>query len=200
MVVARAVPFHPTPQAGPVEAVERAGSVDPGAQPPRERRPPARRLEKIPPYMRPTKDPEQLVTVLGQALVGTVTVTPPHLRHQVLAPLGTIPLEDLSPPPRRHTGHHHRGRLPHPAIPAMPRCPVDVFTHLPSRFIAMAERGAHLPLIQLGQHGLKEHRDFVPPIGDGPWGQQDPGMLARLADPRGGAAIAVLVEQHRGPA
>ena len=77
--------------------------------------------------------------------------------------------------------------------------PVDVFKHLPSRFIAMEALFAHLPLIQRGHHWLKQHRYFLQPIGEGALGQGDTVMLELLAEPRGGTAIEVFVEQHRGP-
>ena len=77
--------------------------------------------------------------------------------------------------------------------------PVDVFKHLPSRFIAMEALFAHLPLIQRGHHWLTQPRYFLPPIGEGALGQGDTVMLALLAEPLGGTAIAVFVEQHRGP-
>src|SRR5437879_10518531 len=81
----------------------------------------------------------------------------------------------------------------------MPCFPVDAFKHLPSRFIAMEALFAHLPLIQRGHHWLKQHRYFLQPIGEGALGQGDTVMRELLAAPRGGTAIEVFVEQHRGP-
>jgi hypothetical protein len=53
----------------------------------------------------------------------------------------------------------------------MTRLPLDFFKHLPPRFIPMEALFAHLPLIQLGHHGLKQHRDFLQPISESALGQ-----------------------------
>ena len=63
----------------------------------------------------------------------------------------------------------------------MTRLPLDFFKHLPPRFIPMEELFAHLPLIELAHHGLKEHRDFLQPIGEGALGQGSTVMLELLA-------------------
>src|SRR5438128_452739 len=69
---------------GLIEAVEYADIVNPGEHPVLELQPTARRFEKIPTYMRPAKSQEQSVAVLGQAFVGTVTVTHQHHLDQVM--------------------------------------------------------------------------------------------------------------------
>src|SRR5713101_3715039 len=106
---------------------------------------------------------------------------------------------DIGPTPRSHAVKHDRGRLHHPEIPAMTRFPVDFFKHLPPRFIPVEALFAHLSLIQLGHHRLKQHRYFLQPIGERALGQGDTVMLELLAEPIGGTAIEVFVEQHRGP-
>src|SRR4030095_2060621 len=65
----------PRLKTGGMETVELANIFDPAEHPPLELWPTPGRLEKIPPHMRPTKGEEQIVTVLGQAFVGTVAVT-----------------------------------------------------------------------------------------------------------------------------
>jgi len=81
----------------------------------------------------------------------------------------------------------------------MTRLPLDFFKHLPPRFIPLEELFAPLPLLQRGHHGLKQHRYFLHPLGEGALGQGDTVMRALLAEPRGGTAIEVVVQQHRGP-
>ena len=72
----------------------------------------------------------------------------------------------------------------------MTRFPFNLFKYLPPRFIPMKELFAHLPLIQLADHGLKEHRYFLQPIGEGALGQGSTVMLELLASPIGGTAKA----------
>src|SRR5687768_3488495 len=78
--------------------------------------PTARRLEKVTPDMRPAKGQNQLVTVQGQAFIGTVAVTHQDALHQVSLELIKMRFGDFGPPTRRHAVVHHRGRLHHPQI------------------------------------------------------------------------------------
>ena len=171
----------PRLKTGGIETVELADIFDPGEHPTFELRPAARCLEKIPPHMRPTKGQAQIVTVLGQAFVGTVTVTHEHYVHEVLVPLGKMLCADIGPTPRSHTVKHDRSRLHHPEIPAMPGLPGDFFKHLPPRFIPMEALFAHLSLIQLGHHRLKQRRYFLQPIRESALGQGDTVRLKLLA-------------------
>src|ERR1043166_8654779 len=65
----------PRLKTGGIKTVEFANIFDPDEHPPLEIWPTPCRLEKIPPYMRPTKGEDQIGTVLGQAFVGNVAVT-----------------------------------------------------------------------------------------------------------------------------
>src|SRR4029453_18926239 len=70
---------------GLIEAVKYADIINPGEQPILELQPTARRFEKVPTYMRPAKSQDQSVAVLGEAFIGTVTVThQPHLAQVML--------------------------------------------------------------------------------------------------------------------
>ena len=57
-----------------------------------------------------------------------------------------MPFGHLGSAPRGHAVKHHGGGLHHPQIPAIARFAFDFFKHLPSRFVAMEELFAHLPL------------------------------------------------------
>ena len=108
---------------------------------------------------------------LGQTLVGAIAVTYQHDFHQVLAQLGKMPFGNVGSPPRGHEVIHHRGRLHHPQIPAMPCFAFDLFEHFPPRFIPMEELFRHLPLVQQRHQRLQEPCDALQPIGKRALGQ-----------------------------
>src|SRR5438128_3529870 len=80
----------PSLKTGFIEVVERANVVDPGEHPTLELWPTARRLEKIPSHMCPAIGQNERAMVLGQAFVGTVSVTDQHYVHHALARLGKM--------------------------------------------------------------------------------------------------------------
>ena len=97
----------PLLKTGRLETIELANLFDPAEPPPLALRPTPGRLEKIPPYRRPTKGQNQPVTVQGQAFIGTGAVAHPHNLSEVLAQRGTMSLGNVSPTTRGHTVIHH---------------------------------------------------------------------------------------------
>src|SRR5205085_12477219 len=77
-------------KASGMEAIEITDSLHPIPHPICQLWPTVRGLEKVPPHMRPTKGQEQIVTVLGQAFVGTVPVTHQYHVDQVMVQLGKM--------------------------------------------------------------------------------------------------------------
>src|SRR5216683_2755447 len=89
-------------ESGRIESVEGSDIVDPDPHPVLQLWPTPRRLEKIPPHMRPAIRQNELVIGLGQAFVGAVAVTHQYHFHEVLLELGKMGLRHIGPTPRGH--------------------------------------------------------------------------------------------------